>query len=62
MSQTLKNVMFIRMLTVQCDQNNSHETSINGYQVRKINEIRNTIFGLWETFLSVNSELGCSPS
>ena len=28
------------------DQNNSYEITINGYQVRKINEIRNVIFDL----------------
>ena len=33
--------MFVRMLTVHCDQNNSYEITINGFQVRKINEIRN---------------------
>ena len=38
--------MFVRMLTVHCDQNNSYEITINGFQVRKINEIRNVIFGL----------------
>ena len=38
--------MFVRMLTVHCDQNNSYKISINGFQVRKINEIRNVIFGL----------------
>ena len=32
--------MFVRMLTVYCDQNNSYEITINGFQVRKINEIR----------------------
>ena len=31
--------MFVRMLTVHCDQNNSYEITINGFQVRKINEI-----------------------
>ena len=31
--------MFVRMLTVNCDQNNSYEITINGFQVRKINEI-----------------------
>ena len=37
--------MFVRMLTVHCDQNNSYEITIkNGFQVRKINEIRNVIF------------------
>ena len=38
--------MFVRMLTVHCDQNNSYEITINGFQVRKIDEIRNVIFGL----------------
>ena len=38
--------MFVRMLTVHCDQNNSYEITINGFQVRKINEITNVIFGL----------------
>ena len=37
--------MFIKMLTVHCDQNKSYEITINGYRVRKINEIRNVIFG-----------------
>ena len=37
--------MFVRMLTVHCDQNNSYEITIIGFQVRKINEIRNIIFG-----------------
>ena len=35
--------MFVRVLTVHCDQNNSYEITINGFQVRKINEIRNVI-------------------
>ena len=34
------NEMFVRMLTVHCDQSNSYESTINGFQVRKINEIR----------------------
>ena len=34
------------MLTVHFNQNNSYEISINGYQVRKINEIRKVIFSL----------------
>ena len=40
------NGMFVRLLAVLCDQNNSYEITINGYQARKINEIRNVIFGL----------------
>ena len=33
---------------------------MKGYQARKIIEMRNIIFGpqLWETFLSVNAEVG----
>ena len=38
--------MFVRMLTVYCDQNNSYEITINGYQVRKIDEIKNVLFCL----------------
>ena len=33
--------MFVRMLTVHCDQNDSYEKAINGFQVRKMNEIIN---------------------
>ena len=35
--------MFVRMLTVHCDQNDSYEITINGFQVSKINEIINVI-------------------
>ena len=38
--------MLVGILTVHCDQNDSYEITINGFQVRKINEIRNAIFGL----------------
>ena len=38
--------MFVRMLTVHCDQNNSYEITINGFQVRKINKIRNVMGNL----------------
>ena len=38
--------MFVRMLTVHCDQNNSYEITTNGFQVRIINEIRHLIFSL----------------
>ena len=38
------NEIFVRMLTVHCDQNDSYEITVNGFQVRKINEIRNVIF------------------
>ena len=42
------------------DQNNSYQITMNGYQARKITEIRNVIFGLqlWETFLRVKAEVG----
>ena len=36
--------MFVRMLTVHCDQNDSYEITINGFKVRKIRETRNVIF------------------
>ena len=39
----MSNEMFVRMLTVHCDQNNSYEITINGFQVRNINEIRKVI-------------------
>ena len=59
------NEMFVKMLIVYCDQNNSYEITMNGYQARKIIEIRenieirNVIFSLqlWEFFLSVKGEL-----
>ena len=56
--------MFVRMLTVHCDQNNSYEITINGFQVRKINEIRNVIFGLryGKPSSALRLKLGCSPS
>ena len=40
------NEMLVRMMTVHCDQNNSYQITINGFQVRNINEIRNIILGL----------------
>ena len=56
--------IFIRMLTVHCDQNNSYEITINGFQVRKINELRNVIFGLryGKPSSALRPKLGCSPS
>ena len=39
LSAGLEIEMFVRMLTVHCDKNNSYEITINGFQVRKINEI-----------------------
>ena len=56
--------MFVRMLTVHCDQNNSYEMTINGFQVRKINEIRNIIFSLryGKPSSALRPKLGCSPS
>ena len=38
--------MFVRKLTVHCDQNNNYEITINGSQVRKINEIKKVITSL----------------
>ena len=48
------------MLAVHCDQNNIYEITMNGYQARQINEIRDVIFGLqiWENFLSIKAEVG----
>ena len=43
-SRAYSSEMFVNMLTVHCDQNNSYEITINGFKVRKINEIRNVIF------------------
>ena len=63
-SQLYNYEMFVRMLTVHCDQNNSYEITINGFQVRKINEIRNVIFGLryGKPSSALRPKLGCSPS
>ena len=60
----VSNEMLLRMLTVHCDQNNSYEITINGFQVRKINEIRNVIFGLryGKPSSSLRPKLECSPS
>ena len=60
----LFNEMFVRMLTVHCDQNNSYEITINCFQVRIINEIRNVIFGLryGKSSSALRPKLGCSPS
>ena len=46
------------------DQNNCYEITINGFQVRKINEIRNIIFGLryGKPSSALRPKLGCSPS
>ena len=51
--------MFVRMLTVHCDQNNGYEITINGLQVRKINEIRNVIKkkGIFRLFSDLSIEL-----
>ena len=56
--------MFVRMLTVHCDQNNSYRITINGFQVRKINELRNIIFSLryGKPSSALRPTLGCSPS
>ena len=37
--------MFVRMLSVHCDQINGYVITMNGYQVKKLNEIRDVIFG-----------------
>ena len=39
---------------------NRYEITMNGYSARKINDIRNVIFGFqpWETFHIVKAEVG----
>ena len=32
--------MFVRMLAVHCYQHDSYDVTMNGYQARKINDIR----------------------
>ena len=48
----------------QLSQNNNYEITINGFQVRKINEIRNVLFGLryGKPSSALRPKLGCSPS
>ena len=50
--------MFLGMMAVHWDQNNIYEITMNGYQSRKINKIRNVTFDvqLWETSLSIKAE------
>ena len=56
--------MFVRMLTVHFDQNDSYGITINGFQVTKINEIRNVNCGLryGKPSSALRPKLGCSPS
>ena len=56
--------MFVRMLTVHFDQNDICKITINGFQVRKINEIGNVIFGLCygKPFSALRPKFGYSPS
>ena len=46
------------------DQNDSYEITINGFQVSKINEIRDVVFGLLygKPSSALRPKLGCSPS
>ena len=55
---------FIILLDEIKDQNNSYEITINGFQVRKIDEIRNVISGLryGKPSSALRPKLGCSPS
>ena len=48
------------MLAAHRDQNDSYEIIMSAYQVKKMNNIRNVIFGLhlWETFVSIKAEVG----
>ena len=54
--------MFERM-TVHCDRNNSYEMTINGFQVRKINEIKKRNFRslLRKPSSALRPKLGCYP-
>ena len=56
--------MFVRILIVHCDENNCYKITINGFQVKNINEIRNIIFGLryGKPSSALRPKLGCSPS
>ena len=56
--------IFVRMLTDHCVQNNSYQITLNGFQVLKINEIRDVIFGLryGKPSSALWLKLGCSPS
>ena len=36
--------MFVKIVALHCDQDNSYQISMNGYQARKINVIGNLIF------------------
>ena len=56
--------MLLRMLTVDSDQNDSYEITINDFQVRKINKMINVIFGLrnGKPSSALRPKLGCSPS
>ena len=56
--------MFVRMLAVHSDQNDSYELTMSGYQARKINEIRKVNFGLLygKPSSALRPKLGCSPS
>ena len=56
--------MFVRMLALHCDENNSYEITMNCYQARKMTEIRNVIFGLHllKPSSALRPKLGCSPS
>ena len=53
----------LRFQDIKYNQN-SYEITINGFQVRKINEIGNVIFGLryGKPSSAFRPKLGCSPS
>ena len=53
--------MFVRMLTVHCDQNDSYEITMNVCEAREISKIRNMIFGLPPSS-TLRPKLGWSPS
>ena len=50
---------FVRILALNCGQNNSYKITVNDYQARKIDKIRNfnCSLKLWETLLRVKAEV-----
>ena len=42
--------MFVRMLSVHCDQNDSSEITMDSYQGLTINEIRNSVSSLFHNY------------
>ena len=62
--QPVTNEMFVMMLTVHCDQNDSYEMTMNGFQVRKEKkkETRFSVFAKRKPSSALRPKLGCLPS